>query len=165
MSSDEAFVLQVLAALRVVKLEAIVVGNVAAILQGAPVTTQDIDLLVRNTPRNKEKIAALGSVLGARARRISTLTRTLRIDLPGGTVDLLFDEISGGLKFESLRARSVRLSLMNEQAIVARLEDVIASKTAADRPKDRAQLPTLRDTLKVKKALSGVSRPTTRPRR
>ena len=157
MSSDEAFVLQVLAALRTVKLEAIIVGNVAAILQGAPVTTQDIDLLVRSTPRNNEKIVALGRLLGARARRISSLTRTLRIDLPGGTIDLLFDEISGGLSFQSLRARSLRLPLMSEQAVVARLEDVIASKTAADRPKDRAQLPTLLDTLKVKAALE-VSR-------
>jgi hypothetical protein len=54
---------------------------------------------------------------------------------------------------------------MNEEAVVARLEDVIASKTAADRPKDRAQLPTLRDTLKVKKAFDEGSRPTRKTRR
>ena len=153
MSSDEAFVLQVLAALKAVRLEAIVVGNVAAILQGAPVTTQDIDLLVRDTPRNKTKIEAFGGLLGSRPRQVSTLDRALRIDLPGGTVDLLFDEIPGGLTFQALRARSVRLSLVDQEAVVARRDDVIASKEAADRPKDRAHLPMLRDTLRVKNAL------------
>jgi len=38
MSSDEAFVLEVLAALRDSGVEAIVVGSVAALLQGAPLT-------------------------------------------------------------------------------------------------------------------------------
>jgi predicted nucleotidyltransferase len=159
MSSDEAFVVRVLAALKSARLEAIVVGNVAAILQGVPVTTQDLDLLIRDTPRNHEKVAALGRALGARARKISALTSTLRLDLRAGTVDLLFDALSGNLTFESLRSRAVRLRLGGEQAIVARLEDVIASKEAADRPKDRAQLPTLRDTLRVRHALDATGKP------
>ncbi len=36
---------------------------------------------------------------------------------------------------------------------LASLEDVILSKEATGRPKDHAQLPILRDTLRVKKAL------------
>ena len=55
-SSDEAFVLKVLDALEQTRLEAIVVGSVAAVLQGSPVTTQDLDLLVRDTPTNRQKI-------------------------------------------------------------------------------------------------------------
>jgi len=47
MSSDEAFVLEVLAALRDSGVEAIVVGSVAALLQGAPLTTDDMDVLIR----------------------------------------------------------------------------------------------------------------------
>jgi len=159
MSSDEAFVIRVLAALKSAKLEAIVVGNVAAILQGVPVTTQDLDLLIRDTPRNHEKIADFGRALGARARKISPTTRVLRIDAPAGTVDLLFDTLSGDLTFESIRSRAVRLRLGREHAVVARLEDVIASKEAADRPKDRAQLPALRDTLRVRRALDATAKP------
>src|SRR5262245_52910761 len=158
MSSDEAFVVSVLAALKSAKLEAIVVGNVAAILQGVPVTTQDLDLLIRDTPRNQAKILAFGRALGGRPRKISPLTGTLRIDLRAGTVDLLFDVLSGSLTFESLRSRAVRLRLGGQQAVVARLEDVIASKEAADRPKDRAQLPTLRDTLRVRLALDAAEK-------
>ena len=35
-----------------VGLDAIVIGNSAAALHGVPVTTQDIDIFVRDTPRN-----------------------------------------------------------------------------------------------------------------
>jgi hypothetical protein len=104
-SSDEAFVLSVLAALKKVRLEAIVVGSVAGILQGSPVTTQDLDLLVRDTPVNRKKIQALATALGARPREISELSSALRIDLPAATVDLLFDQIPGNLTFQALRVR------------------------------------------------------------
>ncbi len=153
MSSDEAFVVRVLAAIKTARLEGIVVGNVAAILQGAPVTTQDLDLLVRDTPLNRSKIEDLGKELGSRPREISPLARGLRIDADAGTLDLLFDHISGNLSFESIRSRSVHMDVAGHAATVASLEDVIASKEAAGRPKDIAQLPILRDTLKVRKAL------------
>ncbi len=151
-SSDEAFVLAVLAACKKVRLEAIVVGSVAGILQGSPVTTQDLDLLVRDTPANRKKIDALGVVLGARPRTITELSPVLRIDLPAATVDLLFDRLPGGLSFEALRARGRRIRLGRETAVVASLEDLIASKEASGRPKDLAQLPVLRDTLRVSRA-------------
>jgi len=89
-SSDEAFVLEVLAALEQTGLEALVVGSVAAVLQGSPVTTQDLDLLVRDTPANRQKIEMLGHCLGARPREVSSLTNVLRIDAASAPVDLLF---------------------------------------------------------------------------
>ena len=148
-SSDEAFVLQVLKALEQTRLEALVVGSVAAVLQGSPVTTQDLDLLVRDTPGNRQKIIQLGHCLGARPREVSSLTNILRIDAAAAPVDLL----SGELSFESLRSRSVAIDLGGHTATVASLEDIIASKEAAARPKDQAQLPILRDTLRVRNAL------------
>jgi hypothetical protein len=155
-SSDEAFILAVLAALKKVRLEAIVVGSVAGILQGAPVTTQDIDLLVRDTPSNRKKTNALGARLGARPRTVTGLSSVLRIDLPAATVDLLFDRLPGRLTFQALRARSLTIALGEQRALVARLEDVIASQEAAGRPKDLAQLPALRETLSVRKALKAT---------
>lgn len=152
-SSDEAFVLQVLEALEQTGLEALVVGSVAAVLQGSPVTTQDLDLLVLDTPANRQKIERLAQCLGGRPREVSSLSNVLRIDAAAATVDLLFDRLPGGLSFESLRSRSVAIDLGGRTARVASLEDIIASKEAAARPKDQAQLPILRDTLRVKKAL------------
>ena len=142
-----------ISALKTTGLEALVVGSTAAILQGAPLMTQDIDLLVRDTERNREKLATLCSALGGSAVEITPLSTTKRIVGLAVGVDILFDEISGGLAFASLRSRAVEVEIGPAVAVVASLEDVIASKRAADRPKDRAQLPILEDTLRVKRAL------------
>ena len=45
-------------ALIAVSLEAVLIGNAAAALQGAPVTTVDFDFLFRGTPRNLAKLRA-----------------------------------------------------------------------------------------------------------
>ena len=154
MSSDEAFLVQVLAALAAAKLEAIVVGNVAAVLQGAPVTTHDVDLLVRDTPLNRRKVAEFAAALGARPREVAPHSDVLRIDTVAAPVDILFDHLPGDLSFESIRSRGQKVALGDQVALVAALADVIKSKEAAGRPKDRAQLPVLRDTLNVLEAAS-----------
>lgn len=153
MSSDEAFVLEVLIALRKVSLEAIVVGNTAAILQGAPVTTQDVDLLVRDTPRNRQKIAAFAALLGGRTMKMTDLADVLTVVGSRVPVDLIFEHIAGGLRFNSLKSRADRISLGPEVALVAALEDVIASKQAAGRDKDHAALPILRAAQMVRDAI------------
>src|SRR5881396_3808576 len=56
----------VVAALAEVRLEAILIGNAAAALQGAPVTTVDFDFMFRNTPANLKKLKVLADRLGAR---------------------------------------------------------------------------------------------------
>ena len=48
-----------------VDLEAVLIGNAAAALQGAPVTTVDFDFLFRKTPRNLAKLKKLAASLGA----------------------------------------------------------------------------------------------------
>jgi len=154
MSSDELFLQEVVAALDRVGLEAIVVGTVAGVLNGAPVMTQDLDLLVRDTPRNREKIAKLSAALRIAAPvEVSELSRALT--LLGGAlpIDILFDALPGGLSFEALRSRSSRVQIGDSAATVAALADVIASKEAAGRPKDLAQLPILRDTQRIRGAL------------
>jgi hypothetical protein len=46
-------------------LEAVLIGNAAAALQGAPVTTVDVDFLFRKTPANLKTLKAIASDLGA----------------------------------------------------------------------------------------------------
>ena len=46
-------------------LEAIMIGNAAAALHGAPVTTLDFDFLFRKTPGNLRKLKAVAKSLGA----------------------------------------------------------------------------------------------------
>ena len=64
-------------------------------------------------------------------------------------IDVLFDEMVGALKFESVRSRAVSVALGDITVLVASLADIIASKRAANRPKDQAQLPVLESTLRV----------------
>jgi len=166
MSPDEDFIVGLLRALSEVHLEAVVVGMAGAALQGVPAMTLDIDLLVRDTRRNREKIEALGVALDAgRPKEISPLTAAVRLSGARVPVDLIFDEIGGGLTFNAVRSRSVAIDLGGQRARVATLEDIIASKEAAGRPKDLAQLPILRDTLRVKHALARVAGPARRRRR
>ena len=46
------------------RLEAVMVGNAAAALHGAPVTTMDIDFMFRKTPANLKKLKAVARTLG-----------------------------------------------------------------------------------------------------
>ena len=56
-------------ALIAVSLEAVLIGNAAAALQGAPVTTVDFDFLFRSTPRNLAKLRAIADRLHATVLR------------------------------------------------------------------------------------------------
>ncbi len=66
-------------ALEECKLEAILVGNAAAALQGAPVTTLDLDFMFRKSPSNLKKLKSLAknsrvaSLLLIIQRRVSTV--------------------------------------------------------------------------------------------
>ena len=46
-------------------LEVVLIGNAAAALQGAPVTTLDFDFLFRRTPANVRKLSAIAAELQA----------------------------------------------------------------------------------------------------
>jgi hypothetical protein len=152
-SSDESFVELVGRALASARLEAIVIGVAAAVLQGAPATTQDVDLLVRRTRANAVKIRKFRSLLGDYGQVAVTADVDSLVG-PTGQVDLIYDAMPPGLQFESVRSRAATITVGRTTLTVASLEDVIRSKRAADRPKDRAQLPILEATLKVKAALA-----------
>ncbi len=158
MSFDESFLSELQRALDEARLEAVVVGATAAIAQGAPLMTQDIDILIRDTPRNRAKLKRVCERLGAAAAPISEFVSALRLSGAKVPVDVLFDRIPGGLRFESLRSRAVQIQVGNVSVAFACLEDVVRSKEAADRPKDRLHLLHLRDTLRVKKALEKLER-------
>ena len=51
-----------------VGLDAVLIGNAAAALQGAPVTTVDFDFFFRKTPRNLTKVRAHAEATSAASR-------------------------------------------------------------------------------------------------
>jgi hypothetical protein len=127
------------------KLEAILIGNAAAALQGAPVTTVDLDFLFRRTPANIRKLKAIADDLDAVLMRpyypVSPLWRISR-DSDGLQLDFM-NAIDGVRSFEGLRNRSVRAEIGGAGLLVAALADIIRSKKAAGRPQDLAVLPVL----------------------
>jgi hypothetical protein len=130
-------------------LEVILIGNAAAALRGAPVTTIDVDFLFRKTPRNIVKLKAIAGELDAVILKpfypVSGLMRLSR-DSDGLQVDFM-SQIHGAKSFESLRSQSEAIDLNGQSLLVATLGAVISSKEAAGRPRDLAVLDILKKSL------------------
>ena len=130
-------------------LDAVLIGNAAAALQGAPVTTIDFDFLFRKTPANVRKLKAIARELDAVIMRpyypASGLHRVTR-DFDNLQLDFM-TTVDGIRSFEGLKSRAARLSLGETTLMVADLADIIKSKKAARRPQDLAVLPVLEKTL------------------
>jgi predicted nucleotidyltransferase len=145
----------VVAALAAVRLEAILIGNAAAALQGAPVTTVDFDFMFRSTPVNLAKLKKFATRLDAVIMRpyypASALYRVMNDDR-GLQTDFM-PAIHGVKSFNSLRSRAEKIHLGGHSLWVANLEDIIASKRAAGRPRDKAVLDILEKTLREKRLL------------
>ena len=133
------------------RLETILIGNAAAAIHGAPVTTLDFDFMFRATPTNLRKLKAVAAALGAVILRpyypVSNLYRMVD-DATGLQADFM-PAIHGVRSFEGLRARAVKHSPHGCTLLVAALEDIIASKRAAGRDRDLAVLPVLERTLQA----------------
>jgi hypothetical protein len=159
----------VLRAMHAQRLEGILVGNAAAALHGAPVTTVDFDFMFRDTATNLRKLKAVARDLGGIILRpyypLSKLYRLVDDDR-GLQVDFM-PVLDGVRSFEGLRSRAERIMVSNEPLILASLRDVIASKKAADRSRDLAVMDVLERTLdeKEKTGTKSQSPQSPKPRR
>ena len=130
------------------RLEAILIGNMAAALHGAPVSTIDIDLFFRKTPANMQKLKRVASALEAVILRpyypVSALFRLQR-DRDGLQVDFM-GQIDGVKSYESVRGRARSYEIGGQKLLAASLEDIIRSKRAAGRGKDLAVIDILEKT-------------------
>jgi predicted nucleotidyltransferase len=144
-------------ALNDVKLEAIMIGNAAAAIQGAPVTTLDIDFMFRETHRNMKKLKSFADELQCIILRpyypVSSLYRVVNDDR-GVQIDFM-TAIHGIKSFESLRSDSAQVDFEGYKLQVADLKKIIMSKKALGREKDRAVIGTLEKTLHEKENKPG----------
>ena len=125
------------------KLEAILIGNGAAAMQGAAVTTLDFDFMFRDTPTNLRKLKAVARSLDAVILRpfypVSKLYRM--VDDGSGLQADFMPAIHGVRSFEGLRSRAIEFTIGSINVKVASLPDIIASKRAAGRDRDLAGCP------------------------
>lgn len=142
--------------------EHVVVGAAAAVLQGAPMTTFDLDVVFEPGEANRARLLAALAELDAvywdpLRRRIRPTDERLSaqrlhlLETKLGRLDLL-REIGRSQGWAEVHARSRELDLGDLAIRVLDLEAVIESKEAAGREKDLAALPLLRETLRLRRA-------------
>jgi hypothetical protein len=120
------------------------IGKSGAILLGFPDTTQDADLFVERSPGNSEALVAAVRELGfglteAQAAEIARGKDFVQLKNGPFDLDLVFAP-DGIERFSDAWARHVDV----EGFPVCHPDDIIASKAATNRVKDRESLPRLR---------------------
>ena len=147
----EPILKEIVQALHDCKLEAVLVGNAAAALQGAPVTTLDFDFMFRKTPANLKKLKRMADRLDSRSLPYYPASNLYRIVNDDRGLQLDFMSVLHGVKsFASLRSRAAEVFFGNQALWVADLRDIIRSKRALGRKKDLAILDILEQTLNEK---------------
>lgn len=138
--------------------EFIIVGGVAGILQGAPLTTTDLDIVHRQTPENIDRLLDVMRGLGAimrydfERRNLPPTAEMLagrgQINLSTalGPIDPLC-QIDSGKGYEDLLEHSRIIHDEDRTLRVLDLPTLIEVKSRTGRPKDRIALPILIATL------------------
>ena len=134
----------------------VLIGGLAAVLHGSPAMTNDADIVPAQDPANLDRLAAALRSLDARLRvaedpdgvafdphpALLASMAMLNLTTTAGDLDLAFAP-AGLDDYDALVRASVPYEIAGFEIRVASLADIIRSKEAADRPKDRATLPLL----------------------
>jgi predicted nucleotidyltransferase len=134
----------------------VVIGGVAVIGHGSTRTTRDVDFVASTDPDNLARLEAALRELGAELWGVDAHLVGIDLDArtlaEGGNFTLVtraggldfFNEVPGGAPYEQVRERSVLVDLGDGLQIrVAGIDDLIAMKRAAGRPRDLQDIATL----------------------
>jgi len=136
----------------------ILVGGLAAVIQGAPVTTMDVDIVHNQTPENIAKLLAFLKSVDAFHRRLDDKVIEPKLgDLSGkghalfttrlGPLDVLA-VIEEGRSYRDLLDHTVEIDFRGHTLRVLDLKMLIQLKRASRDPKDKQRLPVLKETLR-----------------
>jgi predicted nucleotidyltransferase len=158
MSFDDGFLSELAEAIAKAGLEVVFIGNSAALLHGIPVATQDIDLMLRDHPLLQKKLEKFATDFGViLTRPYEPSSKMIRASGRAIPVDFVFG-LSSRKSFESIRSRAEKIRLGRRMVWLASLEDIIAAKEAANRPKDKATLPILKQALEARRTAAKTKR-------
>ncbi len=135
----------------------VLMGGFAAVIHGSPYVTTDIDVVPAADQDNLERLSAALDELDARVwtddepagvpfshdAASLAIVRIWNLVTKHGRLDITF-EPSGTAGYEDVARNAVHLEILGAEVDVASLADVIRSKEAAGREKDRLVLPVLR---------------------
>ena len=139
----------------------ILIGALAARLQGFPRVTADADLTPASDANNCRSLADALRELDARIFTEgvpeglpfdwtgSALGRSATWNLvtSAGRIDILF-EPAGTEGYDDLSRRAVRFEAFGVELLAASLEDIVRSKEAAGRPQDRQDVIVIRELMR-----------------
>ena len=145
------------------KVAYVLIGALAARLQGFPRLTADADITPARDRENLERLAAALSELNARVYTeavpeglafdcsVAMLERSEMWNLvtAAGRLDIAFVP-SGTEGFDDLCRDAVRFDVYGVELLAASLNDIVRSKEAADRPQDRQDVVIIREMLRRK---------------
>lgn len=140
--------------------EFILVGGLAAVAQGAPITTFDLDIVHRRSDKNISRLYRLLASIDACYRRPDEkIIRPLEEDLKGrghlllmtsfGPLDILA-VIEKGMGYQELLPFSVEITFHGYKMRVLHLETMIELKHDSSRPMDKYRLRIYEETLRMK---------------
>ena len=154
MASDLATLLERLAEAGV---DFILVGGLAAVTQGAPLTTMDVDIVHSLEAENVDRLMEVLEELGARHRLHDDRDLPpIREHITGGGHTLLITDlgpldilcsIEGGKMYGDLLEQTIAVPFRGHRVRVLKLETLVALKRSSAHPKDRLQLSILEATL------------------
>jgi hypothetical protein len=146
------------------EVEFVLIGALAARLQGFPRLTADADVTPADSPANLQRLATALRALDARVYTES-VPEGLSFDCSGpalargelwnlvttaGRIDIIRHP-AGVSGYETLRANAVRFEIHGRPLFAASLADILRSKEAADRPQDRQDAVIIREMLHADK--------------
>ena len=143
----------------------VLIGGIGNVLHGSPYPTYDVDVCPDKSPENLRALARALQELEAREwdpRKDEYVDREWSIEMLEvddvwilgtryGRLDLVFAPAGTG-GYSDLARRRQTYEVHGSAVPVAALEDIIRSKEAAGRARDREQLPTLRKLLDARNA-------------
>ncbi len=138
--------------------EFILVGGLAAVVQGAPVTTMDVDIVHNRSSENVAKLLAfLKSIEAVHRRPDDKVIEPKKEDISGmghalfssrlGPIDVLA-VIEGERAYQDLLEHTVEIEFRGHTVLVLDLKTLVKLKRTSRDPKDRQRLPVLEETLR-----------------
>lgn len=124
----------------------VVIGGIAAVLYGVPRATFDLDILILATQDNAARLLDALSQADILSANITSPEEVLsnQITIFNDRVRIDVQTDTPGLKFESAWNHKNTMTYQGQDFFVVSLNDLIASKLAAARPKNLEDVKALR---------------------
>ncbi|NBC65882.1 MAG: hypothetical protein GVY07_09550 [Bacteroidetes bacterium] len=147
------------------EVEYVLIGALAARLQGFPRMTADADITPSSDYKNIENLALALNEIDARiftdnvpnglsfdcSAETLLLAETWNLITVAGRLDIVFTP-AGTTGYEDLKQSAIQFQVYGIELWVADLKDIVRSKKASDRPQDRQDIIILNEIIKRNKS-------------